>query len=59
MAQVTLDKAIALLSSEKLKERSDSLAGLSTAEPVNGNLLILPDLKHILQQNKRSSKLYV
>lgn len=37
MAQVTLDKAIALLSSEKLKERSDSLAGLSTAEPVNGN----------------------
>ncbi|PKX97560.1 DNA-binding protein kinase TEL1 [Aspergillus novofumigatus IBT 16806] len=41
MAQVTLDKAIALLSSERLKERSDSLA----------------DLKHILQQNKRSSKL--
>ncbi|KAH2370988.1 Serine/threonine-protein kinase tel1 [Aspergillus fumigatus] len=41
MAQITLDKAIALLSSEKLKERSDSLA----------------DLKHILQQNKRSSKL--
>ncbi|RHZ52673.1 DNA-binding protein kinase TEL1 [Aspergillus thermomutatus] len=41
MAQVTLDRAIALLSSERLKERSDSLA----------------DLKHILQQNKRSSKL--
>jgi hypothetical protein len=37
MAQITLDKAIALLSSEKLKERSDSLAGLSTAEPFNGN----------------------
>ncbi|EAW13128.1 DNA-binding protein kinase TEL1 [Aspergillus clavatus NRRL 1] len=41
MAQVTLDKAIALLSSERLKERSDSLA----------------DLKHILQQTKTSSKL--
>jgi hypothetical protein len=36
MAQVTLDKAIALLSSERLKERSDSLAGLSTAEPFHG-----------------------
>ncbi|GIC89214.1 DNA-binding protein kinase TEL1 [Aspergillus udagawae] len=41
MAQVTLDRAIALLSSDRLKERSDSLA----------------DLKHILQQNKKSSKL--
>jgi ataxia telangiectasia mutated family protein len=38
MAQVTLDRAIALLSSDKVKERSDGLG----------------DLKHILQQNKKS-----
>ncbi|RMJ22779.1 hypothetical protein PHISP_06353 [Aspergillus sp. HF37] len=41
MGEVTLDRAIALLSSEKQRERSDGLA----------------DLKHILQQNKWSSKL--
>ncbi|KAL4802065.1 hypothetical protein BDV18DRAFT_147456 [Aspergillus unguis] len=40
-AEITLDGAIALLSSEKVKDRSDGLA----------------DLKHILQKNKRSSKL--
>ncbi|KKK13811.1 hypothetical protein ARAM_005379 [Aspergillus rambellii] len=39
--EITLDRAIALLSSEKLKDRSDGLA----------------DLKHILHQNKRNSKL--
>ncbi|KAL4904800.1 hypothetical protein BDW74DRAFT_178375 [Aspergillus multicolor] len=39
--EITLDGAIALLSSEKIKERTDGLA----------------DLKHILQKNKRSSKL--
>ncbi|KAL4778275.1 hypothetical protein BJX76DRAFT_362890 [Aspergillus varians] len=40
-AEITLDGAIALLSSEKVKDRTDGLA----------------DLKHILQQNKRNSKL--
>ncbi|KAJ5101854.1 hypothetical protein NUU61_004076 [Penicillium alfredii] len=42
MGEVFLDKAIGLLSSDKQKERSDGLA----------------DLKHILQQNKYSSKLH-
>ncbi|KAB8257948.1 Serine/threonine-protein kinase tel1 [Aspergillus pseudonomiae] len=41
MAEITLDRTLVLLSSEKQKERSDGLA----------------DLKHILQQNKRNSKL--
>ncbi|PYH93692.1 ataxia telangiectasia mutated [Aspergillus ellipticus CBS 707.79] len=41
MSQITLEGAIALLASEKLRERSDGLA----------------DLKHILQKNKRNSKL--
>ncbi|KAL4957717.1 hypothetical protein BDW69DRAFT_180363 [Aspergillus filifer] len=39
--EITLDGAIALLSSDKVKDRTDGLA----------------DLKHILQQNKRNSKL--
>ncbi|KAL3473129.1 hypothetical protein BJX99DRAFT_234283 [Aspergillus californicus] len=39
--EITLDSAIALLSSDKIKDRTDGLA----------------DLKHILQQNKRNSKL--
>ncbi|KAL4887390.1 hypothetical protein BJY04DRAFT_212427 [Aspergillus karnatakaensis] len=39
--KITLDGAIALLSSDKVKTRTDGLA----------------DLKHILQQNKRNSKL--
>ncbi|KAL3486656.1 hypothetical protein BJX62DRAFT_241792 [Aspergillus germanicus] len=39
--EITLDRALALISSEKIKERTDGLA----------------DLKHVLQQNKRSSKL--
>ncbi|KAL2830033.1 hypothetical protein BDW59DRAFT_141646 [Aspergillus cavernicola] len=39
--EITLDGAIALLSSDKIKDRTDGLA----------------DLKHILQQNKRTSKL--
>ncbi|KAL5343110.1 hypothetical protein BJX70DRAFT_354511 [Aspergillus crustosus] len=39
--EITLDGAIALLSSDKIKDRADGLA----------------DLKHILQQNKRTSKL--
>ncbi|KAI9928198.1 Serine/threonine-protein kinase tel1 [Aspergillus wentii] len=41
MAEITVDKAIALLSSDKQRDRSDGLA----------------DLKHILQKNKQSSKL--
>ncbi|KAL2011470.1 hypothetical protein VTN00DRAFT_4188 [Thermoascus crustaceus] len=41
MEEVTLDKAIALLASDKLKERTDGLG----------------DLKHILQKNKQSSRL--
>ncbi|PWY67189.1 ataxia telangiectasia mutated [Aspergillus heteromorphus CBS 117.55] len=41
MGEITLDGAIALLASEKLRDRSDGLA----------------DLKHILQKNKRNSKL--
>ncbi|KAE8360415.1 Serine/threonine-protein kinase tel1 [Aspergillus caelatus] len=41
MAEITLDRTLVLLSSEKQRERSDGLA----------------DLKHILQQNKRNSKL--
>ncbi|KGO64762.1 PIK-related kinase, FATC [Penicillium italicum] len=41
MGEVFLDKTISLLSSEKQKARSDGLA----------------DLKHIFQQNKKSSKL--
>ncbi|OJJ51010.1 hypothetical protein ASPZODRAFT_162899 [Penicilliopsis zonata CBS 506.65] len=41
MGEITLDGAIALLSSDKLKDRSDGLA----------------DLKHILQQNKQSTRL--
>ncbi|KAF5864789.1 Serine/threonine-protein kinase tel1 [Aspergillus alliaceus] len=41
MAEITLDRTLMLLSSEKQRERSDGLA----------------DLKHILQQNKRNSKL--
>ncbi|KAL4930851.1 DNA-binding protein kinase TEL1 [Aspergillus undulatus] len=41
VGEITLDGAIALLSSDKVKDRTDGLA----------------DLKHILQQNKRSSKL--
>ncbi|KAL4941065.1 hypothetical protein BDV06DRAFT_195262 [Aspergillus oleicola] len=39
--EITLDGAIALLSSDKVKDRTEGLA----------------DLKHILQQNKRNSKL--
>ncbi|KAL4735327.1 hypothetical protein BDV11DRAFT_173914 [Aspergillus similis] len=39
--EITLDGAIALLSSDKIKDRTDGLA----------------DLKHILQKNKRNSKL--
>ncbi|KAJ0425430.1 hypothetical protein BJY00DRAFT_308175 [Aspergillus carlsbadensis] len=39
--EITLDRALALISSDKIKERTDGLA----------------DLKHVLQQNKRSSKL--
>ncbi|KAI9370794.1 hypothetical protein BJX61DRAFT_514063 [Aspergillus egyptiacus] len=39
--EITLDRAIALLSSDKIKDRADGLA----------------DLKHILQQNKQNSKL--
>ncbi|PYI08977.1 ataxia telangiectasia mutated [Aspergillus sclerotiicarbonarius CBS 121057] len=41
MGEITLDGAIALLASEKLRERSDGLA----------------DLKHILQKNRTNSKL--
>ncbi|KAE8350977.1 Serine/threonine-protein kinase tel1 [Aspergillus coremiiformis] len=41
MAEITLDRTLVLLSSEKQRERSDGLA----------------DLKHIIQQNKRSAKL--
>ncbi|GKZ51790.1 serine/threonine-protein kinase tel1 [Aspergillus brasiliensis] len=41
MGDITLDGAIALLGSEKLRERSDGLA----------------DLKHILLKNRRNSKL--
>ncbi|KAJ5121375.1 uncharacterized protein N7515_009336 [Penicillium bovifimosum] len=41
MGEVFLDKTIGLLASDKVKARSDALA----------------DLKHILQQNKKSSKL--
>ncbi|GAQ42611.1 DNA-binding protein kinase TEL1 [Aspergillus tubingensis] len=41
MGDITLDGAIALLASEKLRERSDGLA----------------DLKHILLKNRRNSKL--
>ncbi|PKY03552.1 serine/threonine-protein kinase tel1 [Aspergillus campestris IBT 28561] len=41
MGEITLDRALSLLSSEKQKERTDGLA----------------DLKHILQQNRQSSKL--
>ncbi|KAL4891289.1 hypothetical protein BDV59DRAFT_182996 [Aspergillus ambiguus] len=41
MAEITVEKALSLLSSDKQKDRSDGLA----------------DLKHILQQNKRNSKL--
>ncbi|KAG2416391.1 hypothetical protein HFD88_007606 [Aspergillus terreus] len=41
MAEITVDKALSLLSSDKQKDRTDGLA----------------DLKHILQQNKRNSKL--
>ncbi|OJK01690.1 hypothetical protein ASPACDRAFT_1898851 [Aspergillus aculeatus ATCC 16872] len=41
MGEITLEGAIALLASDKLKARSDGLA----------------DLKHILQQNRKSSKL--
>ncbi|KAI2682433.1 hypothetical protein DTO027I6_1059 [Penicillium roqueforti] len=41
MGEIFLDKTISLLSSDKQKARSDGLA----------------DLKHILQQNKKSSKL--
>ncbi|KAK1140739.1 Serine/threonine-protein kinase tel1 [Aspergillus melleus] len=41
MGEISLDRALALLSSEKQKERSDGLA----------------DLKHIFQQNKQNSKL--
>ncbi|KAL2821528.1 hypothetical protein BJX63DRAFT_378450 [Aspergillus granulosus] len=39
--EITLDRALALLSSDKIKDRTDGLA----------------DLKYVLQQNKRSSKL--
>ncbi|OOO05374.1 Telomere-length maintenance and DNA damage repair [Aspergillus oryzae] len=41
MAEITLDRTLVLLSSEKQRERSEGLA----------------DLKHILQQNKRNSRL--
>ncbi|KAE8148149.1 Serine/threonine-protein kinase tel1 [Aspergillus avenaceus] len=41
MAEITLDRALAFLSSEKQRERSDGLA----------------DLKHMLQQNRSSSNL--
>ncbi|KAJ5678082.1 uncharacterized protein N7477_003715 [Penicillium maclennaniae] len=41
MTEIFLDRALGLLASEKQKDRSDGLA----------------DLKHILQQNKQSSKL--
>lgn len=61
MGEIFLDKALALLSSEKQKERADGLAG-----PLNvffcdltGELSLrnFADLKHVLQQNKQSRRL--
>lgn len=60
MGEIYLDKALGLLSSDKQKERADGLAGLTlamfmTVTVVEANKA--PDLKHILQKNKKSPKL--
>lgn len=60
MGEIYLDKTLGLLSSDKQKERADSLAGLTlaifmAAAWVEANKA--PDLKHILQKNKKSPKL--
>lgn len=61
MEEINIDRAIDLLSSERPRQRSDGLAG--TVLPtitwnLSWRLTKYTDLKHILQQNKNSWKLY-
>jgi hypothetical protein len=61
MEEINIDHAVDLISSDKLKLRSDGLAGtfLSDMGWILGvRLTKLLDLKHILQQNRHTSKLY-
>lgn len=60
MGEIYLDKVLGLLSSDKQKERADGLAGLTLAIFMTvtvGQANKAPDLKHILQKNKKSPKL--
>ena len=59
MAEITMDRAVAFLTSDKQRDRSDGLAGWLFPHRLLDDSLIFLDLKRILQQNKQSPKLYV
>ena len=58
MAEITLDRAVAFLTSDKQRDRSDGLAGWLFNYCFLYYLLTFLDLKRILQQNKQSLRLY-
>lgn len=61
MGEVSVDQAVNLISSGRLKDRIDGLEGDTPAcRTVSiDSLTLCEDLKHILLQNRRSPRLYV